>query len=182
MELKITRILAISGSLRAASSNTALLGAATTLAPENIQIAIYGGLGNLPHFNPDLEADQPPSVRDFRAQLQMSDGVFISSPEYAHGVPGVLKNALDWVVGSGEFVGKPVALLNASPRATYAQASLKEIITTMDGRIIEDASITLPLLGSGLDEAGIISQSEISHTLQSAIMIFARAIENALSF
>jgi NAD(P)H-dependent FMN reductase len=131
-EFSTIRILAISGSLRAISLNTALLRAATSLAPEGVAISLYGGLGDLPHFNPDLEGAEPPSVLDFRTQLQRSDGVLISSPEYAHGVPGVLKNALDWLVGSGELVGKPVALLNASPRATHAQASLIETLTTMD--------------------------------------------------
>ncbi|WP_199320380.1 NAD(P)H-dependent oxidoreductase [Leptolyngbya sp. FACHB-261] len=94
------QLLAISGSLRATSSNTTLLKAATTLAPENVEIRVYQGLGDLPHFDPDLdgpdldgeEALSP--VRDFRAQLKVADGVLISSLEYAHGVPGVLKNAL----------------------------------------------------------------------------------------
>jgi NAD(P)H-dependent FMN reductase len=172
------RILAISGSLRLASSNTALLRAAVTLAPEGVEITLYGGLGNLPHFNPDLEGTDPPSVTDFRTRLQVSDGVLISSPEYAHGVPGVLKNALDWLVGSGEFVGKPVALLNASPRATYAQTSLAETITVMSARIVDEASITMPLLGKNLDEAGIVSHPEISRMLRAAIAAFARAIES----
>ncbi len=135
-EFRVIRILGISGSLRTASSNTVLLRAATSLAPEGVDINVYGDLGDLPHFNPDLEGSEPPSVIDFRARLHMSDGILISSPEYAHGVPGVLKNALDWVVGSGELVGKPVALLNASPRATHAQASLRETLTTMDARIV----------------------------------------------
>ncbi len=69
---------------------------------------LYDGLGDLPYFNPDIEASNPPSVMDFRTQLQKAEGVLISSPEYAHGVPGVLKNALDWVFGSGEFVRKGV--------------------------------------------------------------------------
>ncbi|GAA6620984.1 NADPH-dependent FMN reductase [Scytonema sp. NUACC26] len=143
-EIKGIQILAISGSLRSASSNTALLRSAITLAPKGVEIAMYNGLGNLPHFNPDLEGTELPSVKDFRTQLQISDGVLISSPEYAHGIPGVLKNVLDWVVGSGELYRKPVALLNASPRALYAQASLKEILLTMDARIINEASITIP--------------------------------------
>ena len=171
------RILAISGSLRLASSNTALLRAAALLAPEGVEITLYGGLGNLPHFNSDLEGTDPPSVMDFRTRLQVSDGVLISSPEYAHGVPGMLKNALDWLVGSEEFVGKPVALLNASPRATYAQASLAETITVMSAHIVDEASITMPLLGKNLDEAGIVSHPEISRMLRAAIAAFARAIE-----
>ncbi len=179
-KFKEVQILAISGSLRSVSSNKALLGAAIALAPKGCMIAMYDGIGNLPHFNPDIEASNPPSVMDFRTQLQKADGVLMSSPEYAHGVPGVLKNALDWVVGSGEFVNKPVALLNASPRATYAQESLIEIISTMDGRIIAQASATLPLLGKGLDEAGIIADVDISRPLQSALVAFVAAIESSI--
>ncbi len=173
---RVIRILAISGSLRSVSSNKALLRAAIALAPKGCAIAMYDGLGDLPHFNPDIEASNPPSVMDFRTQLQRTDGVLISSPEYAHGVPGVLKNALDWVVGSGEFVSKPVALLNVSPRATYAQESLIETISTMDGRITAEASVTLPLLGRGLDEAGIIADVDISRSLQSSLVAFVAAI------
>lgn len=114
------RILAISGSLRARSSNTALLGAARTLAPKGVEVVLYEGLGGLPHFNADHDGDAaPPAVADFRSRVRAADGVLISSPEYAHGVPGTLKNALDWLVGGhqNEIVGKPVALFNASPRA-----------------------------------------------------------------
>src|SRR5882724_10769909 len=115
------RVLAISGSLRRASSNSALVAAAARLAPDTVKVSIYRGLEELPHFNPDLDDDSAPqSVVGFRASLQACDAVLISSPEYAHGVPGVVKNALDWVVGSGELVDKPIALVNASPRATHA--------------------------------------------------------------
>jgi NAD(P)H-dependent FMN reductase len=98
------RILAISGSLRQGSSNTALLQAAIALLPEGVEMKLYAGLGDLPHFNPDLEPMEPPSVTDLRAQVKWSDGLVISSPEYAHGVPGVLKNALDWLVSGDEFL------------------------------------------------------------------------------
>jgi chromate reductase, NAD(P)H dehydrogenase (quinone) len=169
------RILAISGSLRQVSSNTALLQAAIALAPENVEIKLYVGLGELPHFNPDLEPTEPASVTDLRQQLRWSDGLIISSPEYAHGVPGVLKNALDWLVSGEEFVGKPIALFNASPRATYAQASLIEIITTMAGKIIPEAGITVALLGKNLDAEGIIANAEMSRALRAAIISFAQS-------
>src|SRR6266542_4369577 len=106
----MVQLLAISGSLRRTSLNTALLRAAAQLAPTGVEILLFAGLGDLPLFNPDLEGNEPRSVLEFRAQLQLRNGVLISSPEYAHGVSGVLKNALDWVVGSGEFSGKPVAI------------------------------------------------------------------------
>jgi chromate reductase, NAD(P)H dehydrogenase (quinone) len=171
------RILAISGSLRKVSSNTALLQAAIALSPKNIEMRLYGGLGDLPHFNPDLEPTEPSSVTDLRNQLGWSDGLVISSPEYAHGIPGVLKNALDWLVSGEEFVGKPIALFNASPRAIHAQASLTEIVTTMAGRIVPEASITVSLLGKNLDADGIVADLEISGELETAIISFAHAIE-----
>lgn len=112
-------ILAISGSLRARSKNTAPL--------ESAGLDLYRGLGYLPHFNQDLDTEPaPPAVAEWRSRLREAQAVLISSPEYAHGVPGTLKNALDWIVGSGEFMDKPVALLNASPLSTYAQAQLKK--------------------------------------------------------
>lgn len=172
-------ILAISGSLRAISSNTTLLRAAATLAPPGVEITLYEGLGDLPHFNPDIEETDLPAVLDFRRRLSESDGVLISSPEYAHGVPGTLKNALDWVVGSGELINKPVALLNASPRSTYAQASLTETITVMSARIIPEASSTIPLSGRKLDAVGIAEHPELSDVLRRTLTTFVSAIENS---
>src|SRR6476661_3037252 len=122
MTLRGLRILAISGSLRAVSSNTALLRAAVRLAPPGVEIDLYGGLGDLPHFNPDLEGHEPPAVIDFIARVRAADGLLISSPEYAHGVPGAMKNALDWLVSDGLLVGKRVVLVNATPPSQYAHA------------------------------------------------------------
>jgi NAD(P)H-dependent FMN reductase len=168
-------LLAISGSLRAVSSNTALLRAAIALAPDGIEIRLYEGLGDLPHFNPDLEAQEPPAVTDLRARVRWADGLLISSPEYAHGVPGVMKNALDWLVGGDEFIDKPVALLNASPRSHHAQDSLAETIRTMSGRLVP--TVAIPLLGTKLDEAGIVANPELAGLVRSAILAFVQAIE-----
>lgn len=138
-------LLAISGSLRTASANTTVLRAAVRLAPEHVVISLYDGLGDLPHFDPDLDGEIPPrAVRDFRARLAAADAVLLCSPEYAHGVPGGLKNALDWIVSSGEFMGKPVAIVNARPASTFAQASLRETLSVMMAEIDEAASVTLP--------------------------------------
>lgn len=171
------QILAISGSLRAASSNTILLNAAAALAPENLEVTVYRDLASLPHFNPDLDNDAgPEAVTEFRSQLRKSSGVVISSPEYAHGIPGVLKNALDWLVRSGELYEKPVSLFSASARATFAQASLAETLKVMTARLISDASITVPLLGKNLDESGVVSDPGMSHAIRSALVAFAQAI------
>jgi NAD(P)H-dependent FMN reductase len=171
------RILAISGSLRADSSNGAVLQAAISLAPRGVEIILYDSLSRLPHFNPDLDGeDAPVPVADWRAQLQAADGVLISSPEYAHGVPGSLKNALDWVVSTGEFANKPVALINTSPRAFHAQASLTEILTTMSARVASDACMEVALLGKKLDALGILSQEEIAGVVRSGLVHFAGTI------
>lgn len=175
------RLFAISGSLRRASSNTALLQATTHLAPAEVEVSLFGGLAELPAFNPDLEGAEPPTVLDFRAQLNAAEGVLISSPEYAHGVSGVLKNALDWVVGSGEFSGKPVALFNASPRATLAQESLAEIIRTMDARLVAGASLALPLLGRKLDAAQIAADPEMAGAIRGALAAMVRDIQDSRS-
>ncbi len=103
--------------------------------------------------------------------------MLISSPEYAHGVPGVLKNALDWVVGSGELVFKPVALLNASPRSTHAQASLTETLSVMTAALVGEASVAVPLAGHKLDAEGIASDPDLGAVLHSALRDFALAIE-----
>jgi chromate reductase len=171
------RILAITGSLRRVSSNTTLLRAIRLLAPANVEVTLYSGLADLPGFNPDLEGAEPSSVLTFRELLKKADGIFISSPEYAHGVPGALKNALDWVVGSGELVDKPAAILNASSLATYAQASLRETITVMSARVITEASLTIPLQGKRLDENGIVADPQLSRLVLSAINELVATIE-----
>ena len=133
-------------------------------------MSIYRELAELPPFNPDLDGDRAPAtVTRFRAQLQASDAVPISSPEYARGVPGVLKNALDWVVGSGELVDKPIAVINASGRATHAWMSLRDTLTVMSARVIVPASITVPLDGRTLDSKGIVGDDALAAAVRSAI-------------
>jgi chromate reductase, NAD(P)H dehydrogenase (quinone) len=173
----MVRILAISGSLRGASSNTAVLQAAACLAPAGVEMAYYKGLGDLPHFNPDLDTNDPPEVvRALRHEIGRCDGLLICSPEYAHGVAGSMKNALDWLVSSVEFPEKPTALLNTSQRAVHGDAQLREILTTMSARLIERASITLPLWGRNLDAAGITSDPALSEQLRTALEYFVGAI------
>ncbi len=174
------RIFAISGSLRSQSSNTTILKATAMLAPNDVSISLYEGLGMLPHFNPELEGTEGPAVLDFRRRIRESAGVLISSPEYAHGVPGSLKNALDWIVGSGELVDKPVALINASPTSSFAHASLIETITVMSARVVKNACVTLPFWNKTLDAAGIADHPELSVLLRRGVEELVRAITNPL--
>jgi chromate reductase len=169
-------VLAISGSLRNGSSNTELLRAAALLAPDGMTIRLYDELDKLPHFNADLQDDLPDAVVRLREHVQNAAGLLISSPEYARGVPGSLKNALDWLVGGSEFVDKPVALLNASPRSTHAQEALRITLQTMSGNFVVGASILIPLLGTTLDAAAIVAKPEMAVPLRAALVAFQRAI------
>ncbi len=178
MDKRVIRVLGISGSLRGASSNTALVRAAARLAPVGVEVSIYRELANIPPFNPDLDTDVvPAAVSRFRAALHASDAVLISSPEYAHGVSGVLKNALDWVVSSGELIDKAIAVINVSPRATHAHASLCETLATMSGHVVEDASVTIPLAAPAVDADGNLSDARLSASLTSAIQALACAVD-----
>jgi chromate reductase, NAD(P)H dehydrogenase (quinone) len=150
-------VLALCGSLRAASMNLALVRAAMRVAPADTRVEIYPGLADLPLFNPDIEFPPPPAVQALHAAIARCDALLIASPEYAHGVTGVLKNALDWLVSFERFIEKRVAIFNASPRSVHADAALREILSTMSARLVEPACLALPLRATGVDEDAIVA-------------------------
>ncbi len=139
------RITALSGSLRAGSTNTTFLREVAFQAPDGVAIELFN-LGGLPLFNPDLEAALPDAAARFRAVILASDALIVASPEYAHGISGVMKNALDWLVGSEGFAGKPVVIVNTAPRAHHAIAALRETLSTMAAKIIENPSFEAGLM------------------------------------
>jgi NAD(P)H-dependent FMN reductase len=169
-------ILALSGSLRAASVNTALLRAAQPLAPAGMAIEIYDGLGALPLFNPDLDPRAFPNVTAFLTRAAKADALLIACPEYARGIPGAFKNALDWLVGCEDFGAKKVALLNASARATEAQAALRLVLTTMAMEIVESASVTVPLAGPDWNPALIAADADLAQRLTTALTALGGAL------
>lgn len=175
-------ILAVSGSLRAESRNRALLEAAQLLAPARVRITLDWSLATLPHYNPDLDtldgASMPPEARRWRERAGDADGILISSPEYAHGVPGVLKNALDWLVSSTIFPGKPVALLGASAISVFAPEQLRETLTTMNARFVYEASIAVPVSGAAASAASIVADPELAQLLRGALETFVSAIRD----
>ena len=150
-----------------------------TIAPAGVSLALYEGLGALPWFNPDLdgEGDSPPAeVGDLRACIGEADGVLICTPEYAHGVPGVLKNALDWLVSSAEFPGKPIALIDISPRSTYVQESLSETLRTMSATLVTDAAFAVSVPRGISSVAEITADTNVVAALSAALHAFSRAI------
>ena len=169
-------ILGISGSLRGASSNTAALEAVRVLAPARAEVTIFRGLGDLPHFNPDLDHHLvPAAVQELRAAVGRAAAILISSPEYAHGVAGAMKNLLDWLVSSLEFPGKPVGLINTAPRAFHADAALKETLTTMSAKLVPGACIAVPIAGRLTGPKEIAADPRIAGRLVEAVEELARA-------
>jgi chromate reductase, NAD(P)H dehydrogenase (quinone) len=162
-------VLGLSGSLRAASINSALLRAASRLAPPDMTVHVYQGLGDVPLFNPDREPTGLASVAALQQSVSQADALLIASPEYAHGISGTIKNALDWLVGLEAFASTPVAVYNTSPRAHHADSALRETLRTMAAIIIEPASITLPLLGANLDEDGIVATPAVAGPLRDSL-------------
>jgi len=134
-------------------------------------VTVFSGLGDLSLFNPDLEDNPPGPVRIFRSAIRQADALLIASPEYAHGISGVMKNALDWLVSFEGVVNKPIALVNTSPRARHAYDALREVLRTMSTDIIEDASRPIALLGFSDSEEAMLGDPETrratQHILQS---------------
>lgn len=173
------KILALSGSLRAASSNSGLLRAAAALAPKDMVFTFYDQqLAGLPYFSPDLDgegATPPEKVAELRALLAGCEGLLISCPEYAHGVPGAFKNALDWLVSSGELGGKPTALLMASPSgAQRAQAALVPTLKVLEADLVFEASLRFARTHLGPD--GQLADAELVAVVKQALAALATAI------
>ena len=173
------RIMAISGSLRAASTNTALLRAAQRLAPDGAGVHLFDGAEALPLFNPDIEAHPPTAVTRLWYDVAAADALLIASPEYAHGVTGTIKNLLDWLVGFEPFVGKPVAVLNASARSVHADRALRETLRTMSATLVHEASITVPLDGRAPDVDGIVGSDSASRRIVRALQALVRHVERS---
>jgi len=172
-------LLAIPGSLRAASSNRTLLEAAAALAPPGVTVRLSDHLATLPHFNPDLDGpNRPAEAEAWRAAAGGADGLLISIPEYAHGIPGAFKNGLDWLVSDPALVHKPIAIWNASPRGEHARAALVEVLRTMSTRIVEAAGVTLPILDPPLRLATLVETAALRDLLRHGLGTFVRAIRS----
>ncbi len=163
------KVLAVSGSLREASINSALCRAAARVAPPGLEVTVFAGLGGLPLFNPDLEDALPAAVEAFRVAVGQADALLIASPEYAHGISGPLKNALDWLVGFEGTVGKPIALVNTSPRAGHAYEALREVLETMATCIVAGASCAIPLLGVCTTEEAMVASPDVRAAIRATL-------------
>jgi NAD(P)H-dependent FMN reductase len=167
------KMLALCGSLRARSFSAGLLRAARALAPAGMEFEIFERAGQLPLFNPDLEADAPEAVLSLWNAVTWSDAIVIATPEYAHGVTGTIKNTLDWLVGHIPFAYKPVAVFNPSYQSHHADEALKETLRTMAADLVTDACVRIPVIGSRVDPDRIAESAEFALAIQSALRAIA---------
>jgi NAD(P)H-dependent FMN reductase len=171
------RLLAITGSLRATSSSAAVVRALSRLAPPGAVVETYAGLAMLPHFSPDLDVEPLPGpVASLRAAVGSADGLVIATPEYAHGMPGSLKNALDWLVSATEPIDKPVLLISASPSgAAHAHAQLSEVLRTMSMRLVDGGAHVFSR--AKLDAHGEVADEALVAAIAAGVARLASLIE-----
>lgn len=174
--------LAISGSLRASSTNTAILRAAAERTPPAVTVTLYDGLDDLPHFSPDRDGENPPaSVIRLRTVLRDADAILVCTPEYAHGIPGVLKNMLDWTVSSGEFVDKPVGVISAGPSDTggaRAHESLVQTLTVLMAQLSPNTSLTIPFVRKKLNADGELTDPTTIRELEQVMISLVQAVRD----
>lgn len=128
--------------------------------PKTTEFMMYAGLGKLPHYNSDLDqGNEPSEVKEMRGMIARSSAVIISTPEYAHGIPGVLKNALDWLVSTSLLENKPVGIiLGSSSEGTFAQDALVEVLQTMNAKVVTSAVVSISGVQQKITEQSIASE------------------------
>ncbi|HTI61840.1 NADPH-dependent FMN reductase [Mucilaginibacter sp.] len=155
-------IFAISGSLRSGSSNHIILEYLKSLPGENVKFVIYDGIAGIPAFDPGLDNDDPPEpVTRLREQIAGADGVVICTPEYAFGVPGALKNVLDWTVSSGSFSGKPTALITASTGGENAHAAMIKILGAIDAKLVPETTLLISFIRTKIGDGQITDEATV---------------------
>jgi chromate reductase len=163
-------IFAISGSLRKGSSNHTVLEFLGSLMPGDIVYQLYDGLSQMPAFDPGLDNDNPPAaVADLRTQLSAANAIIICTPEYAFGVPGALKNAIDWMVSSGSFSGKPTALITASTNGGHAHEAMIKILGAVDAKLTKGTTLLIPFIRTKINGEGNVSDPETIYKLKSLL-------------
>jgi chromate reductase len=176
------QVVAIAGSLRRDSLNRRLVEAAAACAPDGIEVRVYRGLGELPPFNQDLEtgAFAAGPVRELCEQVAAAQGLLIATPEYNHSVPGVLKNAIDWLSrpSSGEvLVGKPVAVVGASAGrwgTRLAQAAVRQALFATESLLVTGPALYLAQTDASFDSSGRLTDEAARRALRQILQALAR--------
>jgi NAD(P)H-dependent FMN reductase len=172
------QIFAVSGSLRSGSSNHAILNFLKSMAPADIAFTIYDRLGDIPPFDPGNDHYMPhEAVAELRNFITNADAIIICTPEYAYGIPGQLKNALDWTVSSGSFTGKLTALITASTGGENAHEALKKVLGAIDANRPEEATLLISFIRSKMDGQGNIIDEQTVDNLKVVLSTVINAIK-----
>jgi chromate reductase len=177
-------VLGISGSLRGASYNTALLRAAAEVAPDGMTIELFDGLGAIPAYNEDVEADgDPPPVKAFKDAIRAADAVLIATPEYNHGIPGLLKNAIDWASRpprQSALDRKPVAVMGASigiGGTAQAQLQLRQALVFPGAQAMPEPELLVSRVRDKIDAEGRLADELTRAALRDLLTAFRGWIE-----
>lgn len=171
------KVLPVSGSTRSNSSNHLLIRTIAGLTADRLEWLPVPSIADLPHFNPDLDIDPaPPAVAAFRNALHQADGILICTPEYAHGVPGSLKNAIDWTVGTADFSHKPTVLITASTDGRYGHTALLETLRVIEAGSIDQLQLQIPFIRTKIDAAGRITDPATLQAVQQLMDAFIETI------
>lgn len=154
-------ILAIQGSTRQNATSNLLIKAIARLYESQLTIIVYNQIASLPHFNPDDDHEKVANeVLEFRKQIQQADGVLICTPEYAHGVPGTLKNAIDWTVSSADLYQKPTALITASTDGSFGHTAMLEILKAIGAQSAAHLNLCISFIKTKVSNEGEITHAE----------------------
>jgi chromate reductase, NAD(P)H dehydrogenase (quinone) len=172
------KILAISGSTRTNSTNYRLIKAVGELSKDIFDVELYNNIAYLPQFNPDNDNENvAKEVHRFRQLLKQADGVIICTPEYAHGVPGSLKNAIDWTVGTGEFWHKPTMLITASTDGKYGHESLLETLRVIEAGNIQNLQLLIPFASTKVNSDNKIIDQKVLSAIDILLLVFEKTID-----
>lgn len=171
--------MAISGSTRYLSSNEAILKFIANHYSESLDVELYAGIAELPHFNPDLDDESIPlSVQGLRKRIEEADGVLICTPEYIFSLPGALKNAIEWTVSTTVFSDKPTALIVASGLGEKAYESLHLIMTTVGAKIGKQASLLIQGARSKFNSQGKIADESVLRGIDNLMHSFMETVDD----
>lgn len=174
------KVLAISGSTRKNSTNEKILKVIEELYEDRLDVDIYDGVDSIPHFNPDLDKEDPPEiVKDFRTRIQSSDGVIFCTPEYVFSLPGSLKNAIEWTVSTTVFTDKPVAIIVASASGAKAFESLSLVMETLQSNISEQSKLLINGAKGKVGQDGEITDPETLEKIEHLVRSFIKSMDKA---
>lgn len=178
--MKKKKVLAISGSTRLQSTNQYLINALVNLSAGELDIQVFNGLEQLPQFNPDKDNEQvPDTVRKFRQLISNADGIIICTPEYAHGVPGSLKNAIDWTISTGEFPNKPTMLITAATDGRFGHKALLETLHAIEAKNIDHLQLVIQFAKTKIATDQITDEKTL-HEVEQLLAEFYKTMEEVM--